>query len=423
LNPSWTHFSLWCAARELSPVPASPALVGDYLSDLGQGYARSTLRRKVVAISRANRHADHPLDTHHPSIRDVLRGIGRTHGSPPKRARALATEEVQQLVATCDADLVGLRDRALLLVAFAGALRRSELCGIEVEHITWKPRSLELLIPRSKTDAPGDGACIGIPRGKAEATGPVRALRAWLDAAGTEHGPVFRAVTRHGALRSAALSGEAVCLILLKRARLAGIKGSRLEPISPHGLRAGFVTSAYRANIPDEEIMGHSRTGAWPPCAATSGGPSSATPARPAKWACSPKHPHASRQRLARRPWRMAAKPTSSCLSRASPKSPALWVLTPGFKRAVTAEASTALGAECSSRRRLSVPPTHGSHGSASSSCHAARTLCGSELGGSPCAGLPYSRCQRRWTALTGQLRTAHQQTACAGDRAVIPCR
>ena len=68
-----------------------------------------------------------------------------------------------------------------------------------------------------------------------------------------------RAVTRHNTIRAAALSGEAVRLVVLKRARLAGIKGSRLEPVSPHGLRAGFVTSAYRANIPDEEIMGHSR--------------------------------------------------------------------------------------------------------------------------------------------------------------------
>ena len=93
----WTHFSQWCAARGLTPMPASPGLVGDDLSGLGEGYARSTLRRKVAAIARAQRHAGHPLDTCHPSIRDALRGIGRTHGSPPKRAQALATEEVQRL--------------------------------------------------------------------------------------------------------------------------------------------------------------------------------------------------------------------------------------------------------------------------------------------------------------------------------------
>ena len=254
----WTCFSLGCAARDLAPMLASPALVGNYLSHLGEDYTRSTFRRKITGIARANRHAGHPLDTRHPSIRDVLRGIGRTHGSPPKRAQALATEEVQRLVATCDTGLVSLRDRALLLVAFAGALRRSELCGIEMEHITWQPRSITLLIPRAKTDAEGDGTRIGNPRGKLEAICPVRALRAWLDATGIEHGPLFRAVTRHDTIRSAALSGKAVRLVVLKRARLAGIKGSRLEPVSPHGLRAGFVTSAYRANIPDEEIMDHS---------------------------------------------------------------------------------------------------------------------------------------------------------------------
>ena len=213
----------------------------------------------MAAIARANRLAGHPLDTRHPRIRDVLRGIGRTHGGPPKRAQALATEEVQKLVATCADDLVGMRDRALILIAFAGALRRSELCGIEVAHLTWKPRSLELLIPRSKTDAEAEGTRIGIPRGRSVETCPVRALLAWLRAAGIEHGPVFRAVTRHGTLRATALSGEAVRLIVLKRARLAGIRGTLLEPISPHGLRAGFVTAAYRNNVPDEEIMGHSR--------------------------------------------------------------------------------------------------------------------------------------------------------------------
>ncbi len=255
----WKHFSVWCLTRGLIAIPARPDQVGDYLADLGEGYARATLRRKVAAIARASRLAGHPLDTRHPSIRDVLRGIGRTHGGPPKRAQALATEEIQKLVATCANDLVGLRDRALLLVGFAGALRRSELCAIEVEHITWKPRILELLIPRSKTDVESKGARIGIPRGKAEETCPVRALQAWLLNAGIERGHVFRAITRHSTVRASALSGEAVRLILLRRAQLAGVKGSRLEPISPHGLRAGFVTAAYRNNIPNEEIMGHTR--------------------------------------------------------------------------------------------------------------------------------------------------------------------
>ena len=85
----WKHFSLWCAARQQVPMPATPELVGDYLSDLGEGYARATLRRKVAAIARANRLAGYPLDTRDTLIRDVLRGIGRTHGTPPSVPRPL----------------------------------------------------------------------------------------------------------------------------------------------------------------------------------------------------------------------------------------------------------------------------------------------------------------------------------------------
>ncbi len=255
----WTSFSQWCRVRGVKPMPASTSLVGEYLADLGEGYARATLRRKVAAIARACRLAGQPLDTRHPAIRDVLRGINRTHGSPAKRAQALDIDDLQRLVATCEDSLAGLRDRALLLLTFAGALRRSELCGIEVEHLTWKPRSLELLLPRSKTDQEAEGVRIGIPRGKNEETCPVRALRAWLQSARIERGPVFRGVTRQGTTRSGALSGEAVRQIVVRRAKLAGITATRLEPISPHGLRAGFVTTAYRNGVPDEEIMGHSR--------------------------------------------------------------------------------------------------------------------------------------------------------------------
>jgi len=158
----WRHFASWCKASQVSAMPVTPELVGEYLAELGEGYAKATLRRKVAAITRATRIAGMPLNTRHPSIRDVLRGIGRTHGSPARRAQALTTDEVQRLVDTCGDDLVGLRDRALLLT-FAEALRRSELCAVEVEHLHWRPRSLELLIPRSKTDPEAEGDWIGIP--------------------------------------------------------------------------------------------------------------------------------------------------------------------------------------------------------------------------------------------------------------------
>jgi integrase len=224
-----------------------------------EGYALPTLRRRVAAIARACGVAGHPLDTKHPAIRETLRGIGRKHGAPARRSAALTTAEVKKLSRACGTDLAGARDRALFLVGFAGALRRSELVALDVAHVTWTNGGMKLLIERSKTDAEGEGAEIAIPRGQSPETCPVTALQQWLTAAGISAGPLFRKVNRGGAVETARLVPDAVRQILLKRAAKAGLKGTLAEPVSPHGLRAGFVTTAYGNGVPDEEIMGHTR--------------------------------------------------------------------------------------------------------------------------------------------------------------------
>jgi len=253
------NFKAWCEAHGFEPMPASPETVGAYLAAAGLGYALPTLRRRVAAIARAHRIAKHPLDTRHPAIRETLRGIGRTHGAPARRSAALTTAEIRRLVEVCGDDLAGLRDRALLLIGFAGALRRSELVGLDIGHVRPTPTGLRLMIPRSKTDATGEGAEIGITRGKEGDTCPVLALRAWLRSAEIGDGPVFRRVTQWKTVGKRRLHPDAVRQILARRATTAGIKGTLLEPVTPHGMRAGFVTTAYRNGVPDEEIMGHTR--------------------------------------------------------------------------------------------------------------------------------------------------------------------
>jgi hypothetical protein len=126
-------------------------------------------------------------------------------------------------------------------------------------HITWKTRSLELLTPRSKTDTESEGARIGIPRGKVEQTCPVQTLQAWLLNAILMLASNGACVPCQDTLRASALSGEAVRLIVLTRAQLVGVEGSRLEPILPHGSRPGFVTAAYLNTVPNEKIMGQMR--------------------------------------------------------------------------------------------------------------------------------------------------------------------
>lgn len=224
-------------------MPATPEVVDAFLAAAGAGYPQPS----PTPPGRSNC----PCLLH--------RGIGGKHGTPPRRSDALTIADKRKLVRACGATLVGARDWALFLVGFAGALRRSELVGMNVADITWTEDSLVLLITRSKTEAEGAGARIGISRGKAVETCPVTTLHDWLTKAGIDDGSVFRRVNRGGAIEQGRLTAGAVRQVLVKRAGQAGITNTWAEPVSPHGLRAGFVTAAYRNGVPDEEIMGHTR--------------------------------------------------------------------------------------------------------------------------------------------------------------------
>lgn len=254
------NFEAWCRRSDLTAFPATPEVVGAYLAAAGEGYAMQTLRRRVAAIARASGLTGYPLDTKHPAIRETLRGIGRTHGSRGRRAAALTTTELKALSRVCeDGTLTGIRDKALLLLGFAGAFRRSELVALNVEELTWSGDGVKALLKKSKTDKEGAGAEVMIAYGRHEATCPVRTLGHWIEAARIRSGPVLRKVNKAGRVEPRRLSEDAVRQILTKRAAEAGIKGSLAEPVSPHGLRAGFVTTAYRNGVSDEEIMGHTR--------------------------------------------------------------------------------------------------------------------------------------------------------------------
>jgi integrase len=255
----WADFLAFCRGAGFAPLPASPQNIAAYLASLAATHARSTIARRLAAIGQAHRMAGHEWMPSHPVIRATLRGIGRRHGSATRRSAALTTAEIRQLIAACPDDRAGLRDRALLLLGFAGALRRSELVGIDREHIVFHETGLRLTIPRSKTDAEGAGAELGIPRGKRRETCPVRALEAWLAESDCQYGPVFRKVDPWGNIEHRRLHPDAVRQILLRRAGLAGLQVPAGERLSPHGLRAGFVTEAYMAGARDEQIMAHTR--------------------------------------------------------------------------------------------------------------------------------------------------------------------
>ena len=253
------HFATWCHQEGLTPLPAAPTTVAAYLAaHAPPTLAVSTLRRRLAAISVVHQAAGHKapdLPTRAAEVKAVWAGIRRTHGTAPKKVRAARTKVINALVAPLEPKPIDVRDRALLLLGFAGALRRSELVGLDVADITEDGGGLRLVLRRSKTDQEGETTTVGLPYGSNPATCPVRAWRAWRDLARLAGGPAFRAITRHGHISSARLGDRAVARMIRRRALAAGLDGD----FAGHSLRAGFATEGYAQGTPELAVMRHGR--------------------------------------------------------------------------------------------------------------------------------------------------------------------
>jgi len=219
-----------------------------------------TVGRRAAAIAAAHRAQDHPNPCDSGAVTAVMTGIRRQHGTRPlRRAVPLDLDPLDRLIAPIDAStLAGLRDRALLLLGFAAALRRSELVALDVEHLDFNPaRGLSVLIAGSKTDQERAGARVAVPYARAgNDRCPVRALRAWLDAAGIHRGPVFLRMRRGDRLGERRLSDQSVALIVKHRAQAAGLPPALL---SGHSLRSGYATAAAGAGIEERKIANVTR--------------------------------------------------------------------------------------------------------------------------------------------------------------------
>jgi site-specific recombinase XerD len=249
----WAHFSEWCALHRLVSLPAEPRTVALYLSDLANTHKVSTLYRRLSGISQAHQAAGFSTPTTDAQVRLVFQGIRRTLGSAPAQKHAAITAEVRAMVDTLSLiSLIGTRDRALLLVGFAGAFRRSELVSLDVGDVTFSSDGLVVQLRRSKTDQEGEGRKVGLPFGSNPLTCPVRSLRAWLDMTHIVSGPVFRSVDRHANISTGRLSDQSVALIVKRCARAAGLD---FENYAGHSLRSGLATAAAMADVSERAIM------------------------------------------------------------------------------------------------------------------------------------------------------------------------
>ena len=255
----WTHFADWCGAHGFTPVPAAPATVGAYLASLADSHAPTTIRRRLSALGKMHRFNDLPWNPAHRAIQGPLQGVLHTRGRPVRKAAALTLPMLRQLLATCDQSARGRRDRALLLFGFVGALRRSELVFLNVEDVAVVSGGLRLRILRGKTDQLGQGAEIGVPRGRHAETCPLRAFEAWQAVAKRQAGPLFRKISTAGGIGDTALHPDAVRRILAHRVGVAGVTVDGFDRLSAHALRVGFITAAYDQGVRDEDIMRHTR--------------------------------------------------------------------------------------------------------------------------------------------------------------------
>jgi integrase len=186
----------WCTRRNRPPLPGAGADVAAFLaSERGRGLTPETLKLRRAAIRHLHRAAGCAVPTDDVAVSETLAGICRQaarQGVAPRKKVAATAGILRQILAPIPADLRGLRDRALLLVGFAGALRRSELAAIRVEQLEKTERGLRLTLPQSK-GSPTDAVTVPLPYGHTELC-PVRALTAWLEAAGITSGPAFRRI-------------------------------------------------------------------------------------------------------------------------------------------------------------------------------------------------------------------------------------
>jgi len=192
----------------------------------------------------------------HAVVSETLKGIRRTIGTAQTGKLPLLTADLQKLLAHVPDNLAGVRDRALLLVGFAGAFRRSELAALDVEQLEFNSDGLVVLLDFSKTDPEGKGERVAIPFGSHHATCPVRALKKWLADARFESGPLLRAVNRHGRVSVEGLRGNSIAAIVKRACRTAGYNA---KEFAGHSLRAGLATQAAANGVPERLIMRQTR--------------------------------------------------------------------------------------------------------------------------------------------------------------------
>lgn len=234
-------------------VPATAARLADYLAGCAASLSVATIERRLIAIHKAHLEKNLESPARNESVKRVMQGIRRTLGTKQRQVAPLIREDLLSALVMVNKQkpVKAARDRALLLVGFASAMRRSELVAVKVEHVAHLPNGIEIFLPCSKTDQDKNGRVVFIPHANDENRCPVKALGEWLAISEIMEGFVFRAVTRHDRVARRGLSAQSVALVVKSSVARAG---GNAKNASGHSLRAGYCTSAAEKGLQPWQI-------------------------------------------------------------------------------------------------------------------------------------------------------------------------
>jgi integrase len=278
----WEDFEMWCRQKRLQSLPAQAHIVAAYLSDrainkwVGPSGRFSkpkeklplklpTLLHRVWGIKFMHKQKGFFFDATCKEIEKVLQSLRRNNTAKEEQKDPLLLKDIKGMIETLPGTMTGIRDKAILLVGFTTAMRRSEIASLKMEDLKFVEEGIEVNLMQSKT---GRRSPL-IPYGSNPITCPVRALKAWLAKADINDGPIFRSINKHGHINSSALTGAAIVLIVkrndyVKSKRDSAIKkGEYIPSYAGHSLRAGFCTHAAMVGVPEHLIMiqaGHKKS-------------------------------------------------------------------------------------------------------------------------------------------------------------------
>ena len=247
----YKDFTSFCLKNGFKPMPSEPKIISLYLTYLSKSCKFSTLKRRLASISVIHRLSGHYIDTKHPMITENLMGIKRVKGSHQKAKKPILINDLKLIVNFIDKDKNEknkFKNRALILVGFAGGFRRSELVAIVNEDVDFVPEGVKIFVKRSKTDQSGEGMTKGIPYFLNANYCPVISLKNWIEKSEIKSGKIFD------------MSDKSVALTIKKYTALVGLDSNKY---SGHSLRSGFATSTAELGAEERSIMamtGHKTT-------------------------------------------------------------------------------------------------------------------------------------------------------------------